>query len=112
MKTIFILSALAASLTASIGASPAAAQAPASGDRVIVSYADLDLSSQAGVRTLNRRILSAVQTACGTASDADLRGTNAVNECRTATFEQATSQVRSAIALASRNGSIVIASGR
>ncbi len=112
MKTIFILSALAASLTASIAASPAAAQAPASGERVVVSYADLDLSSQSGVRALNRRILSAVQTACGTASDADLHGKNAVNECRTTTFEQASSQVRGAIALASRTGSIVIASGR
>lgn len=112
MKTIFILSAVAASLAASIAASPAAAQAPASGERVIVSYADLDLSSQSGVRTLNRRILSAVQAACGTASDADLHGKNAVNDCRTATYAQATAQVRGAIELANRNGSTVIASGR
>lgn len=112
MKTLFILSAVAASLTASIASSPAAAQAPAAGERVIVSYADLDLNSQSGVRTLNRRILSAVQAACGTASDADLRGTNAINECRSTTFAQASSQVRGAIALASRNGSTVIASGR
>jgi UrcA family protein len=112
MKTLFILSALAASLTASIATSPAAAQAPAAGDRLIVSYSDLDLSSRAGVRTLNRRILTAVQTACGSASDIDLRGRNSVNECRSATYAQANAQVRDAIALASRNGSTMVASGR
>jgi UrcA family protein len=108
MKTLLILTALAASL----GASPVAAQAPAAGDRVVVSYADLDLASQSGIRTLNRRILTAVQIACGTASDADLHGKNVVSECRSTTFEQAASQVRGAVALASRNGAAMLAGGR
>jgi hypothetical protein len=35
-----------------------------------------------------------------------------IRECRSTTFEQAASQVRGAIALANRNGSTVLASGR
>jgi UrcA family protein len=109
MKTPHILLVLAATLTTTLGASGATAQAPATGERLVVSYADLDLGSRAGVRTLNRRILTAVQTACGTMSDSDPHGKNLITECRHRTFDQASSQVRQAIALARRDGPTVFA---
>jgi len=110
MKTFVILAAFAATLSGSLATSPAAAQAPAADERVVVRYADLDLGSRAGVAALNRRILTAVQTACGTPSDSDLHGKNVINECRHSTFDQAISQARRAIALAHQDGQIVLAS--
>jgi UrcA family protein len=109
MKTLHILAALAVTLSGTLGASAVSAQAPASAERVIVSYADLDLASQGGVATLNRRILTAVQAACGTPSDSDPRGKNAIQSCRHRTFDQASSQASRAIALARRDGPTVLA---
>ena len=42
---------------------PALAQQVTS--RVVVSYADLDLHSEAGVKVLDRRLANAVRTVCG-----------------------------------------------
>lgn len=109
MKTLHILAALAVTLSGTLGASAVSAQAPASGERVVVGYADLDLASQSGVRTLNRRILTAVQAACGTPSDSDPHGKNAISECRHRNFDQAMSQARGVIALARRDGPTVLA---
>ena len=109
MKILHLAAALAATLTATLAASPSIAQAPASPERVVVSYADLDLSSQAGVATLNRRILTAVQAACGPESDADPHGKNVIRECRHRAFDQAVSQTRGAIALARGDGPAVLA---
>ena len=110
MKILHIAAALAATLTAAtLAASPSIAQAPASPERVVVSYADLDLSSPAGVATLNRRILSAVQAACGPESDSDPRGKNLARQCRHRSFDEAVSQVRGAIALARGEGPAVFA---
>jgi len=110
MKILHIAAALAATLTtATLAASPSIAQAPASPERVVVSYADLDLSSQAGVAQLNRRILTAVQAACGPESDADPHGKNLIRECRHRNFAEAVSQARGAIALARGNGPAVLA---
>ena len=106
MKTLSIVAALAASLTA---ISPVAAQAPASPDRVIVRYADLDLSSRAGTATLNRRVLTAVEEACGTLSDSDLHGKNLIIACRHRTFGEAMAQARGVMALANRQGPSVLA---
>ena len=105
MKILHIAAALAATLTAT----PSIAQAPASPERVVVSYADLDLSSPAGIATLNRRILSAVQAACGPESDSDPHGKNLVRQCRHRSFDQAVSQARGAISLARRDGPTVLA---
>ena len=109
MKTLSIVAALAASLTATLAISPVAAQAPASPDRVIVRYADLDLSSRAGMAALNRRVLTAVEEACGTISDSDLHGKNLAIACRHRTFGEAMAQARGAIALANRQGPSVLA---
>jgi UrcA family protein len=109
MKLLHIAAALAAALSGTIGATPAAAQPPVAAERQVVGYADLDLSSRAGVATLNRRILTAVQAACGPTSDADPHGKNAVHECRGRTFHEAISQARHAIALARQDGPTVLA---
>jgi UrcA family protein len=109
MKTIHILAAFAATFAGTLAASPSAAMAPASVERVVVGYADLDLSSRAGVAQLNRRVLTAVQTACGATSDSDLRGKNAADACRHREFAAAMAQARGAIALARGDGPTVLA---
>jgi len=48
----------------------------------VVQTADLDLSSKAGARILDRRLVIAAREVCGTASDADLVGKNRVAACR------------------------------
>jgi len=48
----------------------------------VVHIADLDLSTDAGRRQLDRRIVTAAGEVCGVASDADLAGQNAELQCR------------------------------
>ena len=82
MKAIHIVIASAIVTAAALKAVPALAE-PAPGE-VAVSYvqtADLDLSSDAGKRQLERRLVTAARDVCGTASDADLEGANAVRKC-------------------------------
>lgn len=109
MKTLSILAALSASLAATLASAPAAAQAPAAPERVVVRYADLDLSSRAGIATLNRRVLTAVDETCGTLSDSDVHGKNLIVACRHRSFAEASAQARGAITLANRAGSAVLA---
>ena len=78
----------------------------------IVQTADLDLSSNAGQRELDRRIVQAAREVCGTASDVDLEGKNAARQCREETIAQAASQ-REQLRAAARSGSpILVASAR
>jgi UrcA family protein len=74
-----------AAAAAAYAAGPAVARESAPAPSVAVGYADLDLSSEAGRRTLDARLASAVRTVCGTASDADLHGKNQVARCLTDT---------------------------
>ena len=48
----------------------------------VVRTADLDLSTDAGRRALDHRLVTAAFEVCGTASDVDLVGKNLVRECR------------------------------
>jgi len=96
MKTLLTLSLAAAALA--LSHSPASAQADGGAGRLLVSYADLDLSTERGVRILDRRLRSAAATACGPTSDADPAGKNDVRECRTETLAQARAQRDTAIA--------------
>jgi UrcA family protein len=68
----------------SFAAVPAMAQ-PAATTR-IVSYADLDLSAEAGRARLEQRIRAAVRTVCGQASPTDLLGVHEVRTCRSETL--------------------------
>lgn len=87
MKTPITIALASAAITAAtVLAWPAPAQPPATAGSVNVSLvriADLDLSSEAGLRTLDRRLARAAREVCGETSDADLVGRNAARECRT-----------------------------
>ena len=78
MKTIIVLAAFAATLSAV----PAPAQEPV---RQVVQTADLDLANPRDVARLDRRIRSAVAAACGPVSAADPAGANAARQCRAET---------------------------
>jgi len=103
MKTI---TTLAAAFVATLAAAPALAQ-DSNVRSVAVSYADLDLASEAGRATFDNRLRQAVRELCGTASSADLRGQNRVDACREELTESAAQQRD--VALASRQTGIVIA---
>lgn len=109
MKSITILAALASAFV-TLGA-PALAETPANRS-VVVSYADLDLSTQAGQTKLDRRIARAVSTVCGNAASVDLEGQNNVAKCRTDTAKAVSDKVATAVASANPSGKIAIALGR
>src|SRR5262245_38553549 len=89
-KTAFVI--LGAILTSA--AHPAVATAQ---DRSVqaVSYADLDLTSEAGRGRLDRRIDMAVRKVCGRAWPIDLGAVEEVRRCRIDTFAQAAASLRS-----------------
>ena len=91
-KPLMIMTGSALATAALFFASAPARSAPvAAGTDVVrvVATADLDLSSEAGRKALDRRIGRAVVELCGQASDADLVGLNAVRECRADALAQA-----------------------
>ena len=106
MKSLLTLAAVAAAALAT----PAVAQSAVDAGQVRVGYADLDLTSRAGVRTLDRRIRTAVETACGPISSFDPRGKNIVLECRADTLAEARSQRDVAIAAVSGATPVQLAS--
>ena len=106
MKTI---TTLAAALVATLAA-PALAQDGPAPRSVAVSYADLDLASEAGRRSFDNRLRQAVREVCGAASPADLHGQNLVNACRDQLTARATRQRD--IALAGRQTGVAVAARR
>ena len=103
--------ALAAALitTAAIKAAPALAETPAGETKVsVVRTADLDLSSSLGRRQLDLRLARAARDVCGTGSDADLQGRNAVRRCRAEVLHRA----RDALLAAARRGSPTVVAAR
>jgi UrcA family protein len=110
MKTLLTLSLAAAALA--LTSAPAFAQSDAASQRLVVSYADLDLSTRQGVRTLDRRLRAAASTACGPTSDFDPEGKNDARHCRAETLAEARAQRDSAIAGLTRSPQIEIASRR
>lgn len=97
-KAIFISVAL-------LGVSSNAYAEPTQEQRVVVSR-DLDLSTQQGVRTLERRIADA----CGEASSVDLAGSNAVAACRAdAPAKAAAAGQRYILAQRDKTGNVQIA---
>ena len=107
MKTLLSLAIAAVAFTAS----PAIAQTAGS-SQLAVSYADLDLRTDAGVRRLDRRIRSAAELTCGPISSADPAGTNAVLDCRSATLASARAQRDLIVAAANANPRVQLASRR
>ena len=91
-QTLFIMTGSALDTAALFLASAPARSAQASSPAPVtqtVPTADLDLSSEAGRKALDRRIGRAVIDLCGQAADVDLAGRNAVRKCRDDALAQA-----------------------
>lgn len=91
-QTLLLMTGSALATAALFFASAPARSAPISaGTEVVrvISTADLDLSSAAGRKALDRRIGRAVIDLCGQAADVDLAGRNAVRKCRADALAQA-----------------------
>lgn len=108
MKKLLILAALAATPVGQ----PALAQTAPANPSVTVRHQDLDLRTAAGARTLDRRIWRAVVAVCGTPSDFDLEGKNAIRECRRETRQIATAKADAVVAGAARAAPIQVTSIR
>ena len=108
MQKLLILAALAAVSTGQ----PVAAQTVPANPSVAVAHRDLDLRTEAGAKTLDRRIWRAVVAVCGTAPDYDIEGKNEVRECRRDTRRVASAQADLAIAGATRDQNIQVSSIR
>ena len=106
MQKLLILAAIAAVSTGQ----PSSAQTASANPSVAVAHRDLDLSTEAGAKRLDRRIWRAVVTVCGSAPDYDLAGKNDVRECRRDTRRVASAQADLAIAGASRDRNIQVSS--
>jgi UrcA family protein len=84
-KTLLIILGSALAAGAAIKAEPAFSQphdVSAEANVSIVRTADLDLSTKAGQRQLERRLITAAREVCGEAFDSDLKGQNDVRRCR------------------------------
>ena len=112
-KAIHIVLASALITTGIIKAAPALAEAPAGETNVsLVRTADLDLRSDAGQRKLDQRLAIAAREVCGTASDVDIEGKNAVRKCRDETLAQARSQRDAVLAEAGRGAYVAVTAAR
>ena len=107
MSALRIIITSAMITTAAIKAAPVVAE-PAGVDLNvrIVRTADLDLTTSAGQRTLDHRLVQAANEVCGAAADVDLAGQNKVRACRQSVLADARAKGDQ---LASRGGAITIA---
>ena len=106
MKAIHIVIASALITSTAIKAAPALAQPASAQGEIAISYvqtADLDLQSASGRRQLDRRLAVAARDVCGTASDADLEGKNAVRHCVDEVLAKARGEGEQLIAGANRS---------
>lgn len=108
MQKLLIFAVLAA---VSIG-QPASAQTATANPSVAVAHKDLDLRTEAGTKTLDRRIWRAIVEVCGTAGDFDIAGKNDVRQCRRDTKRVASAQVDVVVANASQGQLIQVSSIR
>ena len=104
-KTLLIIAASALVTSVAIRAAPALAEAPAQANVSIVRTADLDLSSPAGQRELQQRLVVAAHAVCDDPSAVDLKAGNDEAECRDQVLETAREK---AAAIATRNNGEVI----
>lgn len=95
-KTIIVVSAIAATLLPAVPA-----QAQESGT-VHVSYVDLNLASDAGRNSLERRVAIAARTVCLIEDSRELALWSSTRECRRDAFNGAQPAVEAAVAAARR----------
>ena len=107
---IIIGSALATALA--LKATAAIAEPAPAMNFSIVRTADLNLSTEAGRRQLDHRLVIAAREVCGTASDTDLAGKNQVRRCREDVLGQARASTAELVAAPTSERTIALASGR
>jgi len=107
-QTLKIIAASALATAALIKAVPALAE-PAPIEVSIVHTADLDLTTEAGRRSLDHRLVAAAYDVCGAAFEVDLAGRNDVRTCRVSVLAKARGE---SSALASRSGANIIVAAR
>ena len=113
MKAINIVIASALITAAAIKGAPALAEPYTPDTNVsVVRTADLNLTDPADQRALELRLVQAAHEVCGTASDADLRGKNAVRACRDDVLARAHEQRDAILASAGGSDSIRVALAR
>ena len=103
---------IVAAVAAAAFATPVSAQTPPETQRIVVDHADLDLTSRAGIARLDRRILTAIQAACGPTSDADPAGQNRARSCRKTAAAQVKAQRDLALAAARLDSPTLLAANR
>ena len=108
-QTLKIIAFSALATAAVIKAAPLLAEPLPAQNVSIVHTADLDLSTESGLRALDHRLVTAAFEVCGTASDVDLAGKNRVRACRSDVLEKARAEGGR---LASRGAPITVASGQ
>ncbi|WP_338424688.1 UrcA family protein [Sphingopyxis kveilinensis] len=106
MQKLMILAATAAALVVQ----PVSAERVPAKVSVAVAHRDIDLRTEAGARTLDRRIWRAVVEVCGDAPGYDIEGKNNVRQCRRDTRAMASAQAQVAIAGAMRDQAIQVSS--
>lgn len=100
-KTMAIAASLIATATL-FAVTPGVASASTESSAIAVRYADLDLSTVDGQRTLDRRIARAARTVCG--MDLQQTGTRMTPPETVSCYRQALSDVRQRVAAAIENG--------
>jgi UrcA family protein len=108
-QTLKIMAISALATAAVIKAVPVLAEPAPAQNVSIVQTADLDLTTVAGRRALEHRLVIAAYDVCGAISDADLAGKNQARECRA---EVLTSARAHSGQLAARNQPIRVAGSR
>lgn len=104
-KALFATAAVAATLVFVV--SPASAETRTRA----VSYADLDLQSDAGVNRLNRRIKSAARYVCGPIGSREYSLTKYVMDCRADAIANANRAVVTVLATAKSGDRLALRSG-
>lgn len=110
-KTLGIIVTSFVATSALIKAVPALAEQAPTQNVSVVHTADLNLSTEAGRRHLDDRLITAAREVCGSASDVDLAGQNQVRACRTDVLAKARGQAQQ-IASRDENRSILVAASR
>jgi UrcA family protein len=101
------LSALAALAVASALVAPTVSQAEEP-NSVRVSFADLNLASDVGQQTLQRRIIGAARTVCVIEDSRELALASATNACRHDAAASARPAYEAAVASATRHGTVTV----
>ena len=79
---------------------------------VVVQHSDLNLGTRDGAKTLQYRVWRAVVAVCGTTSEFDIAGKNDIRQCRRDTMQIASAKADVAIAGASQDEPLRVASIR